>query len=154
MPTIFQFVDDANVVRLNLNDPGGFLLARGLDLGSPTLNQEWLSQTPYPGAVLASSREDITTMTVPIWMTKQASWTAMQTLMNALRVELQRDTNIIEYRPIGASASFFIDTYRSPVPSLFRGQDSPTPAIYMHDTEPMNLTIPRHPTMRGAGVHI
>lgn len=141
-------------LRLDLNDPAGFVLTQGLDLGEPPLEQSWLSQTPHAGALLTAAREDITTMTVPVWLSKQSSWATLQALLLTLRTELTRTMNVLEYRPVGATSSFFIDTYRSPVPSLFRGQASPTPAIYLHDTQPMPLTIYRHPVMRGAAAHI
>lgn len=154
MPTILRFVDDVGAVRLDLNTDTGFVLAKGLDLGEPPLEQVWLHQTPYDGAVLASSRQDVTVMTIPVILRKQASWVAMQTLMTSLKTELARASNIIEYRPLGAGTSFLIDTYRSPTPSLFRGQAAPTAALDLQDSEPMPLTIYRHPVMRGAGAHI
>lgn len=154
MTTMMRFVDGGGAVRLDLNDPTGFVLLQGWSLGDPDLEQVWLHQAPSSGAVLASSRDGIRTMLVPIRLTQQVSIAAVQTKMTALFTELGRVTNVIEFRPTGAAASYLIDTFRAPAPSLFRGQDTPNPAIYLQDTRPMELLIPRMPEMRGAGVHV
>lgn len=154
MATILRFVNNVGAVRLDLNSETGFVLLRGLDLGPSELEQTWLFQESVDGAVLAGSRRPIVTMQIPILMRKQASWAAAKALMDALRVELDRTTNVLEYRPHGAGVSYLIDTYRSPIPSLFRGQEAPSPAHLLQDTAPMVLTISRDPAMRGAGAHI
>lgn len=152
MATGVRFRDEAGTTRLDLNSSTGFVLLRGLDLGAAPLEQTWLSQAPYDGATLASSHYGIRQITVPVLLTKQASIAAVEALMGALKTELQRDSNIFEFIPEGGTAHLF-DTFRSPLPSLIRGQQNMSADRYLHDTEPMVLTIFAHPTER-SGKHI
>lgn len=150
-PAIFRFVSPANVERLNLNNLTGFFLTAAPDLGTPEVSTVWLSQMPYDGAMLASSRKGNATMTLRLALRSQVTFAAWKALVDILTVELDRPTNIIEYQPPGAEASYLIDTYRSPTPSLI----ADSPSINVHtNTVTFTLNIPRHPTMRGAGVHV
>lgn len=154
MSTILRFVAaNETTVTLDLNSTTGFKLGRGFQLGTPPEEQAWLTQQPYDGATLAATRTDITIMSVPLVLMPQATWAAVKTLFDALAVELRRNTNIIEFRPHGAAASYFIDTYRAPVPSLFRGVDLQSVAHRLWDAE-IPVLIPRHPVLRGAGAFI
>ncbi len=152
--TILQFINSAGAVTLNLNDMAGFVLARGLDLGAAEVETTWLSQPPYPGAIPTGFTEQIVTMQIPIQMSKQTNWLAMRSLLNLLHTELLRPTNIIEFKPDPTSASYYFDTYRASIPSLYRGLDAPNPARLKQDPFPMLLQIPRHPQARGASVYV
>jgi hypothetical protein len=100
---------------------------------------------------MAGSRLEIRTITIPLILPRQGSWTAVASLMQQLGAELNRPNNVIEFRPDGAASSYFIDTYRAPIPSLFRGQDAPAIETLLFDPHPIPLLIPAHPTLRGAG---
>lgn len=156
MPTVARFRDEAGATRLSFNDPAGFVLTRGFDLGQAPLEQVWLSQQPYDGATLAASSYGIAQITVPVWLSKQANLAAVKSLMATLKTELERPTNLFEFIPDGGVApgdTHLFDTYRSPLPSFFRGQGGPNPARLLHDTEPMEIIIYRHPVER-SGKHI
>lgn len=156
MATILRFVDPAthSTVRLDLNSTSGFQLLRGLDLGSPDIEEETLSQQPFDGEEVTASRRPRVQMSIPVRMTTQASVAAMKTLYDLLAIELDRATNAIEYRPSGAAASYFFTTYRAPIPSLTRGEDSPAPFFLLADPRPMVLAIMRDPQATGAGAYI
>lgn len=155
-PTFFRIVDPAahGTVRLDLNLASGWMLGRGLDIGVAQLSKTWLVQPPYDGAVLATSFRPPVLMRVPLIMTPQTSASAMQTLFNNLATELDRLTNCIEYRPLGAAASYFIDTYRANVPSLHKGDFAPNPFAIMQTTTILVLEIDRAPILTGAGSYI
>lgn len=156
MSKILRFVaDDETTVRLELNaGPPGFILGRGFDLGIGETQMEWLEQKGVNGAVLASTGRPPTQMVVPLILPKQTTVAAMITLIENLNTELDRRFNILEFRPSGTAASYFIDTYRSPLVSLFRGEDVPAPETLLMDPKPIPVTIWRHPIMRGAGTTV
>lgn len=158
MATILRFIDEeAETTRLDLNDPAGFQLVRGgFRPGTKDVDflGGWLKQAPHPGAIPAGPHRPQVEMLIRVSMTRQANWDDVAALMTTLAIELDRDTNVLEFRPEGASVSYLIDTYKSPIPSLFRGQESPSPETLLQDSEPMDLLIYRHPDMRGAGTHI
>lgn len=155
-PTYFRFVDPANLstVRLDLNSTTGWMLARGLDLGIVTTEKTWLMQPPYDGATLASSYRPPVRMKVPLLMTPQASTSAMKTLYEALVTELDRTSNAIEFRPVGESTSWIIDTYRADIPSLMKGDFAPMAFVLKQTTTILTLEIDRAPQLRQAGTYI
>ena len=155
-PLKFRFVDDSGNLRLDLNkqDQTGWILARGLDLGISTIEHTFLTQPPVDGAVLASSYRPVTTMQVPLLLGRQASFSAMKSLMDALAVELDRPMNRIEYLPQGSSYSYFITTYRASIPSLVKGDFTPSAFLLMQTTTILMLQIMREPVLTGAGSYI
>lgn len=73
---------------------------------------------------------------------KQESMDALLALWNELGEELDR-TGLIEYRPEGASESFFIDYYDSPIPSLHQATTFPW-WTKLEIATPIVLSITRH----------
>jgi hypothetical protein len=155
-PTFFRIVDPANhaTVRLDLNLSTGWMLGRGLDIGAAQISRVYLVQPPYDGATLAASFRQPVTMKVPLLMTPQTTAANMQTLFNNLATELDRTVNCIEYRPLGLGSSYFIDTYRSTIPSLHKGDFAPNPFALMQTTSILTLEIDRSPILTGAGSYI
>lgn len=152
MALVFRFEDSSGVERLDLNDPSGFEVARGLDLGTASVVHTFLSQPPYDGATLAASWRPLATMFVPLILHEQASMAAMKTLWDALVTELDRDTNVIRFQPEGAASASLYDTYRADIPTKYRGQAAPfIGGDLLQDVELVPLVILRHPEPRGAG---
>jgi hypothetical protein len=139
---------------LDLNDPTGFVLTgRGVVLEELDVDRQWLSQPPHDGALPAGDHYPIRIMRINIRMTKQPTAAAMQALQEALIAELERPINEISWTPDGWAAPYLVDTYRAPLVSLFRAQEI-VPTLQLRDLEPMELKIPIHPVMRGAGSFI
>lgn len=153
-PDIFRFVDAGNAELLNLNDPSGWMLLRGFDLGITTAERTYISQPPFDGAFMSSSRRPQVTMVVPLYLTPQTDSDAMVTHFTALATELDRVTNIIEYRPQGASSSFLIDTFRADIPSFYSGFGGPSPFVLLQSVGPLVCRIDRLPDFRGAATHL
>jgi hypothetical protein len=152
---IFRFIDDVGAVRLDLNDVTGWALGRGFDLGVRALERTWLSQPPYDGATLASSWAPPVEMVVPLVLMPQANAAAIRTKFNALKTELDRPVNIIEFREPTDTLSYYIDTFRADVPSLVaRGIDAPNMYLGLRQVGPFVLSITRLPDLRGAGTMI
>lgn len=146
MATTFRFVTGVGgSVRLDLNDETGWVLGRGLDFGVSSLEKKYLQQAPFDGATLASSYRPPVTMTVPLILTTQASADAVRTKFEALATELDRATNVLEWRGTGMTQSIFIDTYRADVPSLIRAVDSPSPYLYKSSAGIVVCSIDRAP---------
>lgn len=123
--------------RLNLSNPAGWQYLR-LDLGVRDLEQTKLSQMPYDGDYVADSRRPNRKCRMELLLQPQDDWTDLVALRNSLEQELDRETNILEYRfPYTTGGvvpdSFFIYTERAPIPALLRGQDGPNPARWMRD---------------------
>lgn len=158
-PEIFRFVDAASEsanVRLNLLDPSGWMLGRGLDLGRRTLERVYLQQPPYEGATLAAAYAGLVQMVVPLHLMAQTSSDNIRTKVTALKTELDRTTNFIEYRPKGGTTgdSFFISTFRADVPSILAGVNMPGPFTLGGSAGPLVVIIDRLPTLQGAAAHI
>jgi hypothetical protein len=153
MTTALAFTDRYGP-GLDLNTPAGFVLtARGVTLEDLDVDRQWLSQPPHDGALPAGDHRPVRIMQISIRMTEQATAAAMKALQEALNLELDRPVNEISWTPAGWAEPELIDTYRAPLVSLFRGQDL-VPTIQKRDLEPMELKIPIHPVMRGAGSFI
>lgn len=152
MATILKFVDETGATRLDLNSTSGFVLGRGLDVGSPDLDQAWFRSVE--GALPYGETVGSAMMRIPIRMTTQASAAAMKTLIDSLNTELNRETNIIEYRPNGLASSYFLDTFRAPLTSLRRGDDAPDPFTMLQDAREITLLIPREPYARQASTNL
>lgn len=154
--TILRFIDpDTGTPRLNLNDPEGFELAEGgLRLGTQDIDYAaWLHGTA-PGAIPRGPHRAQVEMLISVRLTPQPEgWDGMAALMTALAIELDRSENVLEFIPGGSTVPYLIDTYASPIPSLFRGQPV-APEEVLQDPVPMDLIIYRHPKLRGAGTHI
>lgn len=152
----FRFVSaDGSQVLLDLNDTTGWTLGRGFDLGTRTLERTWLSQPPYDGATLASAWAPVVEMRVPLILMPQASAAAIRTKFLALKTELDRPVNVIEFREPTDTASYYIDTFRADVPSLAaRGVDAPNMYLGLRSIGPFVLSISRLPDLRGAGLMI
>jgi hypothetical protein len=153
---IFRFVDPGSLaVRLDLNDLTGWSLGRGLDLGARRLERVWLTQPPYDGATLAATFAPPVRMRVPLILMPQATSAAIRSKFNALKTELDRPTNAIEFREPNDSASFIIDTFRADVPSVaHRGIDAPNMFLAKQSIGPFIVEMDRLPDLRGAGAMI
>lgn len=160
---IFRFVvPPTGSTRLDLNAPTGWQVSRGFDLGKAESERTYIKQPPYDGATLVSASRGIVTMSVPLLLrpvpplgeTDAQAAAAMKTLMDALFTELNRMTNCIEMRLTGASSSYYIDTFKADLPSLYQGTGAPNPILLRQGGGPMILSIDRQPTLRGAGSHI
>jgi hypothetical protein len=151
----FRFVTyDGSTLRLDLNTESGWMLARGFVLGNVRLERTYITQPPYAGGTLASSWKPVVQMTVPLILTKQTNIAAIRTKFDALKTELERDTNTIEMRENGDNTSYYIDTYKADMPSLHRGIDAPNLMQYGVVIGPIVLEIDRYPDLRGAGTMI
>lgn len=151
---ILRFVDASGSVRLDLNSLTGWYLSRGLDLGRTTYARTYMRQGGVDGVTFVSADEDVVTMRIPLLMHPQPIAESVWELMEALRVECQRDTNIVEYRPPDFQVSFLIDTYKADVPSLHQGAPVPNPYRLRQAGLPVLLEIDRAAQMRGAGRNV
>ena len=146
---IFRFVDENNIVRLNLNDLNGWMLGRGFELGTRRLERTWLTQAPYDGATLASSFAPPVRMLVPLILMPQPNAATIRQKYNLLKNELDRPTNIIEFREPGDTESFFIDTFKADVPSLaHRGFNAPNMFLAGQSIGPFVVEMERMPNLR------
>lgn len=149
---IFRWVDPGTLaVRLDMNLKTGIYLGEGADVGGKPVTYKWLSQEGIDGAELASSWHDIVTMTIPLVITPQATAAAMETLINALNVELDRATNAIEMMPDDLTGtSYIMDTYRANQVSMHQGlvRRSPWKVKFAY----VAIEVPRKPDMRGRGL--
>lgn len=152
---IFRFIDpDTLAVRLDLNDPHGWLLGEGLDLGRKAVTKRWLSQEGVDGAEMAGSWHEIVQMPrVPLILMNQATAGDMETLIHQLNAELGRPQNCIEALPNGldpASGTYYIDTYMADEVSSYDGEERRTPWLEK-GAKLFVLQIDRKPDMRGRG---
>ena len=149
MAVVCRFEDSGGVTRLNLADPTGFEIARGLNFGTNDLSYTWLTQSGVDGATLAASDRPITMMTIPVVLHPQPSMAALEALWDDLMTELNRTTNILRFQADGAATATLFDTYRSQQPSKYRGLDTPfVGSSMLFDPEPIPLVIPRSPIPR------
>src|SRR4051794_1434173 len=115
-----RFVDSISAtptVRLDLNDTTGagfWLGAGGLQAPPPSLRRAEASTILRDGGLVAASAYDNRTLTLPLTITSAATMDARNTLISSLVKELNRESNILEYRPDGSSTSYFFRTFRSP----------------------------------------
>ena len=145
MATVLRFIEkETGAVRLDLNDPSGWLIEHGLDTGMGDISQSFLTQEGVDGGVLARSERPHRTMVLPLRLSRQASWTAMRDLWLDLGTELNREINCLEFIPDPTDDPYYITTYRSEIPSLFRGQSLETVARRLQDIG-MPVTIRRDP---------
>lgn len=140
-------------VRLHLNTDTTWALAEGLDLGGKDLVEFTLGNETEDGEEVVSSKRPRSTMTLPVFLREQANFAAIKTAMDALETELDRDTNAIVYQPKDTSLLYVYDTFRAPIPSLFRGQALLTDCL-KGDSAVMPLVLRRMPHARNAGTHI
>lgn len=152
IPTVFRFVDEDNNERLDLNDPNGWELQQGLDLGEMVIEETTLQQAPYDDEVVVGTRRPRRDVRIPLKLNPQPTWSSMESLKAQLVTELDRDTNIIEVSWQGG-APYYLDTYRAAIPSYFRGQDVPGPHVWLRDV-PVIITLKAKAVMRGAGVAV
>jgi hypothetical protein len=156
----FRFTDAAGTTRLDLMNSSGWMLGRGLDLGTGTVERTYLTQPPNDGAVLASSYRGIVTMQVPLILFPTGGGTpaTMKSAIEALITELNRSTNYIRFKPTGYTAAgigeYILYTYRSNIPTLLRGLDTPSPFFMKRGGPSLFLEIDREPVMGGAGVGV
>jgi dsDNA-binding SOS-regulon protein len=142
---VWRFVDQTGAERLDMNDPDAWLLGRGLVLGRQPFDKTYISQAPFSGATLATSTPLLVQMQVPLNMQEQDDVDDMLELMDALATELTRTTNIIEGKLPGASTSFFLDTFKTDIPTLIQGVPSPNPYLMGGSVFPVLLDIDRMP---------
>jgi len=154
----FRFVNGAGVEQLDMNDVYGWHLLRGLNMGRAPVNRTTLSQSPYDGAVLASSHLEPVEMTFSLLLGRYTdSSNTLRTAddiiddVEALRAELNKKSNIIEYKPDGASASFLIDVLRSDMPTLLAGY-AINPFLLRGGI--VEVSMLRQPNLRSAGAAI
>lgn len=156
MARTFRFVDPqaTSTVRLDLNDGVTWALAQGLDFGVADLASEGsISAPPYPGDIEYGLRRARREMQVPLCCLARGT-DAILAAFNALNTELDRAANAIEWKPHGSSgASQFLDTYRAPLVSPFRGQALPGDDFASQDLGALVIVIPYHPVSR-AGVYV
>lgn len=149
MATVLRFIDEATGgTRLDLNDRSGWRLSRGFDTGLLDLGETWIKQESVPGSSLAVAHRDIRQMSIPLHLSLQSSWVACRDLIEALAEELDRERNVLEFIPDASDRSYYIDTFRSPVPSLFRAQDYESVAQRLQD-HAVPILIKRLPYSRG-----
>lgn len=152
---IFRFTSfDGGTIRLDLNDPAGWMLARGFELGTRRLERTYIAQPPYAGAVLATSYAPPVKMIVPLLLQQQASVAAVRTKLTQLQTELLRETNTIEMREPNDTASFFIDTFKADVPSIHHAVDAPNQFLFRATISPIVVEFDRLPDLRGAGAMV
>lgn len=138
-----RFVEPtSHAIRLILNTDTGWSVGEGLDLGGAGLEETTLENETEDNEEVLSSRRPRSTMSIPLILTEQITVTAIIALKDALTVELDRDTNCIEFRPEGGTFSFFFDSYRALIPSLARGQRLLTECLLL-DSEPMLVVVRR-----------
>lgn len=154
--TVLRYITESTgATLLDLNDPAGFHLVRGgIVLGTAPVEGTWLSQPPHPGAIPAGMHRPNVEMALRLMLAPQPTWADVASRWAALAAELDKPVGVIEFKPDGASSSYLIDVFRSPVPSLFRGQDAASPETYKGDPEPVDVLIYRKPLLRGAGTYI
>lgn len=113
-----RFVDSISAtptVRLDLNPTSGATLRLGkggLVCPPPPLRRSESSTILTDGGEVSASVYDNRTLRVPLSFAP-ASLDARNTLISALVKELNRESNILEYRPDGSSTSYFFRTLRS-----------------------------------------
>jgi hypothetical protein len=113
-----RFVDSISAtptVRLDLNAKGtSFWLGKGgLSCPPPPLRRAESGTILADGGEVSASAYENRTLRVPLSF-NPASMDARNTLVSALVQELNRESNILEYRPNGSSTSYFFRTLRSP----------------------------------------
>lgn len=155
MASIFRFVDtDLTTVRLDLNAGVGTngLTYFELDWGALEPDDTWLYQTPFPGAVLAASRDPLVQGSFRLYA-KHSSEDNLITLARSLDTELQRES-ILEWRPDGASASVFADVLSFVRPALFRGDNLTDVIRGLHDPKGLPMVFYKHPGFRKASASL
>lgn len=167
-----RFVDSiasSPTVRLDLNDTtgAGFWLGDGgLLCPPPPLVQSASGAIPgmQDGGPVSASSYDNRTLTLPLTITGATSMDARNTLVSSLVKELNRETNILEYRPDGSSTSVFFRTFRSPQfeqPLWFAKQPDATvqldlyaePFAYGLRVDSTPVTVSSNPTTTN-GIHV
>lgn len=119
MQGVFRFVDpdDTSVVRLDMNALGntsgqgsGFGLLGDLNMGqsNPDDTNDYIEMSFRLWAKVDPATEN---------------YDDLITYIDALRRELDRDVNLIEWRPEGSSVTKLIEIEKSPLPSIFYGQN-------------------------------
>jgi hypothetical protein len=149
-PWTLRFEDLAGVARLDLQSTGGWRTKQGFKLGDEVLEITSLSQAPF-GEIDVAQTPKVVEMFVPLTVAPGMTWAQIRDLHTALVTELTRATNILRFIPPGAADVYLIDTYRSPVPSLFSTEgQAPSSGGAVH----LDVVIRRAPELRGAAAYV
>ncbi|WP_319460093.1 hypothetical protein [Micromonospora sp. RTP1Z1] len=134
MPDLLQFVDaigGSPTVRLDLNDDATWSVQyEGTDFSPPQLRQAWASTLLADGEQLAAAAYGNRTIRLRLDL-QTASLDAAWTQLQALHRELDRESNLLRWRPQGTTNPVFFRTIRSmanrvtefPGPGLLRTVD-------------------------------
>jgi hypothetical protein len=145
----FEFVATvgSTTTVLDLLTGGTWKIGSLLNLGTVDVERSWLTQFPFDGGELSSSRLEVTEMVIPIRLTKQANWAACQTAITALCTELNKATNVLRMQ-LG-STNYYFNTYRAAIPTLLNG-GLPMDVSDKLETQLFDLIIPRDPIIRNS----
>lgn len=114
-----RFVDSISAtptVRLDLNagdNPGFWLGKGGLRCPPPPLKRAESDTMLWDGGTVAASAYGNRELGLPLSF-RPGTMDLRNSLVSSLIKELNRETNILEYRPDGSSTSYFFRTFRSP----------------------------------------
>lgn len=141
VPPLCRYVSGIGAGRttlLDVNTTTGFKLLRSPDFGTKDIESVKLSQQPYDGDLVVDTRRPNRRVRLALLLQPQETWAEILTLRSGLVTELDRQTNILEYRfPYTEGGvvpePFFVYTERAPVPALLRGQDAPNPGLWLRD---------------------
>lgn len=113
-----------STVRFDLNDGSDFLLAQGLDLGTPGLVKVDLGASGVDGRDRVSDSRTNAIVTIPLVIPPKESIDEIDALYDQLVDELEQSSNVLERRRLGSEVSFFMDIVgRSDfLPTMERGQ--------------------------------
>lgn len=148
IPYTLDFETPAEVVSLELQTPL-CRVQKGFSLGDEQLDIITLGQAPY-GEIDVSVMPKIGEMLVPLKLL--GTWAQMTAFHALLATEMKRSVNTLRLIPPGATDEYLIDTFRSPVPTLLRPNDFPTPGV--SGVAFLDLIIRRSSELRGAAAYI
>jgi hypothetical protein len=158
---IFRFINADGTVRLNLNDPTRWHLARGLNVGAKRYEKSTISQPPFDGVVVSSAWAPPVRVTVPLLYGEAGVTKTPVTIRSdydALRTELRQVSSIIEFREPGDTVSYYMDFPYGPYdePTIHQGQAPPNPFLpsMRGFAGPIVLELDRAPNLRGAGTMV
>ena len=177
MAQVFAFTTaDGGTVRLDMNNrlgvtPStgcGLMLLMGMEIGNADIEREILTQTPYDGGTVASAFRPLVEMTFGLMLGRFTELDEngietgtgdntfrtseeMITAVEALHTELSRPRNTIKYQPDGTDDYYLIDTYESTLPSIRSGWVFNP---FLMKGAVFQVTVLRHPTMRGSAASI
>lgn len=122
--------------------------------GNAPVIRKVLAMDGVDGGVQTSTARGEAIMQIPWLISKQASWDALRDAFAALAVELDRPTNVFEFKFTGDPAgSYLADTFRAEIPSLL-STPAPQPPVALLTVAPILISLPRVYQLRGAGAYV